>query len=279
MSRVVLAVVLAAFVVAPGAASAPSTHNPISAVDPAGDATSGGPDITGVTISNTMANAIRFEVDLAATGVLPDGHLVAVFINADMNPSTGFFGGFEYSIQTAGTLSPPLLGQWNGTEYVTVTAAVLVKSWDSTNGTMTFQIPNSALGNTTAFTWWAATEILPEVEDDFDDVAPDGTAVYSYTLGAPHVTGATARYSPATPRAGRRFSVTGVTLRLSSEETVPATSYRCRATLAGRAIRGTGRGGCTYLLPRNARGKRLVVTTTATLGTESRPVRRTFRVR
>jgi hypothetical protein len=279
MSRVALAAVVVVLVAAPGASPALSAHNPISATDPAGDAAGGGPDITGVTVSNTTANAIRFAVDTATTGVLPDTHLVAVFINSDLNASTGGLGGFEHTIQTAGTVGQVLLGQWNGTTYVPVTASVLVKTWDGATGTMTFQIPNTALGNTSAFTWWVATEVLPDLEDDFDDVAPDGTAVYSYRLGAPHITAATASYSPAAPRAGRRFRVTGVTLRLSSEETVPATSYRCRATLAGRAMRGTGPGGCTYLLPRNARGKRLVVTTTATLGTESRPVRRTFRVR
>jgi hypothetical protein len=277
MSRVALAGVVAAFVLAPGAASAPFAHNPISAADPTGDA-GGGPDITGVTISNTVANVIRFQIAIANPGILPDTHFVAVFINADMNASTGAFGGFEYTIQTGGALGQALVGQWNGDTYVPVEAPSLVKIWVG-GGTMTFQLANSVLGNTTTFTWWAATEILPEIEDDWDDVAPDGTAVYSYTLSTPHVASAAARYAPATPRAGRRFAVSGVTLRLTSDESVAAASYRCRATLAGRAVRGTGRGACTFALPRSARGKRFVVTITATLGTDSRVVRRTFRVR
>ena len=37
-------------------------------------------------------------------------------------------------------------------------------------------------------------------------------------------------------------------------------SYRCLATLGGKPIRGTGRGGCTFELPRSAKRKRLVVT-------------------
>lgn len=44
----------------------------------------------------------------------------------------------------------------------------------------------------------------------------------------------------------------------------------CTATLGGRRLRGTGPGGCTFALPRNANSKRLRVTVTATYGAEQR---------
>jgi hypothetical protein len=277
MLRVALAAVAVALLAAPSASPAPSAHNPISFTDPAGDA-GGGPDITGATISNTAAGVIRFQIAIANATILPDNHLVGVFINADRDASTGFFGGFEYAIQAAGALGQAIVGRWDGMNYAPVSAPSLVKVWVS-GGSMTFQISSAELGNTTGFTWWAVTEALPEPESDWDDTAPDGLDVYSYTVAAPHIGSATARYSSAAPRAGRRFTVAAVTLRLSSDETVPAASFRCRATLGGRAIRGAGRGGCTFSIPRSARGKRLTVTVDATLGSESRTVRRTFRVR
>jgi hypothetical protein len=276
MVRVALFALLVALVTAPGVSAAPAAHNPVSFTDPTGDS-GAGPDITGVTISNTVANVIHFQIAIANATILPDNHFVGVFIDADRNPSTGAFGGFEYSIQTAGALGQTLLGLWNGTTYAQAPAPSLVKIWVS-GGTMTFQISNAVLGNTTGFNFWVATEVLPEA-GDWDDVAPDGTAVYSYGLSTPHLTGATARFSPAAPRAGRRFSVTSVTLRFGANDQAPAASVRCRATLGGKALRGSGRGGCTFSIPRSAKGKRLVVTITAGSGGQSRTFRSTFRVR
>jgi hypothetical protein len=276
MLRIALIVSLVALLAAPGASPAPTAHNPISFTDPTGDS-AGGPDITGVTISNTAARLIRFQVAIANTVLLADNHFVGIFLDTDRDASNGPFGGFEYSLQTTGATGPPLLGRWDGSQYVRAAAPSLVKTWVS-GGTLTFEISAADLANATEFAFWAATEVLPQ-EGDLDDTAPDGDAVYTYTVSNPHIVSATARYSPAAPRAGRRFSVTRVTLRLASNEQVAAASLRCRATLNGKAIRGAGRGGCTFALARTARGKRLVIAITATLGAESRTLRGTFRVR
>ena len=167
-----------------------------------------------------------------------------------MNASTGAFGGFEYTIQTGGALGQALVGQWNGDTYVPVEAPSLVKIWVG-GGTMTFQLANSVLGNTTTFTWWAATEILPEIEADWDDVAPDGTAVYSYTRLDPARRERSARYAPATPRAGRRFAVSGVCFaspptRASRRATAAAPRspvVRCAAPASARTSRPPQRAG------------------------------------
>ncbi len=169
------------------------------------------------------------------------------------------------------------LGRWNGSTYATAPAPSLVKAWAS-GGTMTFQIANADLESTTMFESWAATELLPGA-GDFDDVAPDGTDVYSYALSTPHATGATARFSSAAPRAGRRFTVVGVTLQFGANDQAPAARLRCRARLGGKALRGSGRGGCTFAIPRSAKGKRLVITIAASSGGESRTLRSTFQVR
>jgi hypothetical protein len=49
---------------------------------------------------------------------------------------------------------------------------------------------------------------------------------------------------------------------VGSRTPVRPDGWACSATLAGRPFRGRGPGGCTFRLPRSARGNRLVVTVT-----------------
>jgi hypothetical protein len=220
---------------------------------------------------------IRFEISIANTLLLSEDDAVLLFIDADRASTTGVFEGFEYTIQTAGSLGELVLARWDGSQFVRVAAPSLVKVWES-GGKMTFRIARADLGNTQGFLFFAATETLP-AEDPFDDSAPDGIATFSYTLSSPHIASLQPRFAPAAPRAGRAFSVAGVTAVLETDESVRATSFRCQATLGGRALRGTGPGGCRFALPRTAKGKQLVVAITATFGDQSRMRRTVFRVR
>ena len=261
--------------VAPGAAPSITDRNPVGYDDPTGDSGTG-PDINRVTVSNTATRRVRIQIAVANLPIPSDNHFFAVFLDTDGDESTGPEGGFEWTIQTTGIIGEVVLARWDGSRYARAPAGTVVKSWGS--GTMSFDVAGADLGTATALTFWAATEDLAG-ELPFDDTAPDGDRAYTYELSAPHVVGATARFSSATPRAGRRFSVTGVSLRLSSGETLPAAAFRCRATLAGRAMRGSGRGVCTFTLVRTAQGKRLAVSVTATYFEQSRTLRKTFRVR
>jgi hypothetical protein len=279
----VLALVLAitalgAVSAASGGTRASTAGNPSTFPDSAGDS-GAGPDITNVVVGNTVAGLVRFEISLANAGVLlPDDHFVGVFIDADRNPSTGYQEGFEYTVQTAGSFGELLLGRWNGSDFEEVSAPSLLKVWEG-GGKMTFRVSKADLGNTTGFSFFAATELMSVADDEFADTAPDGIAAFSYTLTTPRIASVRPRYLPATPRAGRPFRVTGVTMKLESDEVLPAASFRCRATLGGKALRGGGSGGCTYSLPRKAKGKRLVLVVTATRGEQSRALRAVLRVR
>ena len=143
---------------------------------------------------------------------------------------------------------------------------------------MTFEISKTDLGNTSGFWFWAATEVLPP-NDTWDDTAPDGDAIWRYMLSVPHVKTARAAVSPAAPRAGKAFRVTAVTFTLETGEQLPASGYRCRATLGGRALRGSGAGACTFSVPGSAKGKRLALTTTASLAGETRTITSAYAVR
>jgi hypothetical protein len=267
---------LATVSAASGSTHARTAHNPQTFPDPSGDS-GGGPDITSVLVGNTAAGLIRFEISIANTVLLSDNDVVVVFIDADRSPATGVFEGFEYTIQTAGSLGELVLARWDGSQFIRVASRSLVKVWES-GGKMTLRISRSDLENTQGFSFFAATEVLP-AEDPFDDTAPDGIATFTYTLSTPHIAAVRPSFAPATPRVGRAFKVASVRVALESDEVLPATTVLCRATLGGRALRGTGAGGCRFSLPRNARGKRLVVAITATVGDESRTLRTVFRVR
>jgi hypothetical protein len=261
---------------ASGSTSALAAHNPRAFPDSVGDSGSGA-DITSVVVGNTAARLIRFEISIANTPVLlREEDFVGVFIDADRSPSTGFAEGFEYSIQTAGSVREANLYRWDGSTFVEVPTQSLTKIWEG-GGKMTLQVSSADLSNTSGFSFFAATELLPG-DDTFDDTAPNGVAAFTYTLSTPHIKSVRPRLAPAAPRAGRAFRVAGVTVTLETGENRTAT-FRCRATLGGKSLRGSGVGGCRFALPRNARGKRLVLAITATVSGQSRTLRKVFRVR
>ncbi|MDF2748876.1 MAG: hypothetical protein K0T00_51 [Gaiellaceae bacterium] len=247
----------------------PTGHNPIKFADPTGDS-AGGPDITAVTISNTAARVIRFEVAIANTAILADNQFVGIFIDVDDDTSNGPFGGFEYTIQAAGALGQAVLGRWDGSAYATTSAPSLVKTWVS-GGTMTFQIAAADLGNATSLTFWAATEVLPD-EGDWADIAPDGDATYTYTLSDPHaptkpltLVAGSATTLPARPVAGKALVVRMGVTRGDTGARLASGTVTCRVRLGSAPLRATGRirrgvASCTMLIPKTAKGKLVRVT-------------------
>lgn len=268
----VLLCALVALLPVASAGASPATHNPVQLADAAGD--SGlAPDIGATTVGNTAARTIRIAVAIGNRTAMQATDILVVPINADRNATTGQ-DGFEYALVSVGGQVGLL--QWNGTTFAPVNAPTLRGSFA---GGQVFEIAASDLGNTTAIDFWVSS-FRADGPDEEEDVAPEGTGVFNYTLSSPHIESVSARFSPTAPRAGRRFRLSTIAVGLESEETVRPNSYRCRATLGGRALRGTGTGGCIFAIPRNAKGKRLTVTITATVGSETQSFRPyVFRVR
>jgi hypothetical protein len=268
----VLLSALAALLLAGTAGAKPSSHNPVQVADATGD--SGlAPDIGTTTVGNTAGRIIRIAVALTNRTAMQPTDVVLVPINADRNAATGN-GGFEYALAAAGGQVGLL--QWNGTTYAAANSPSLRGSFSAGQ---VFEINAAELGNTTAFDFWVLSfrQDGPESEDD---VAPEGTGVFSYTLSTPHIESVAARFAPAAPRAGKRFRLSSILVGLESDEDVRPNSYRCVATLGGKRLRGTGTGGCSFAIPKNAKGKRLSVVITATVGSETQSFRAyVFRVR
>lgn len=251
---------------AAGFATAPAharvaDHNPVEATDPAGDS-NGAPDITRVTVANSLDGFLLFVIQVGNREGIVANDRVSILIDSDQNGQTGAplgDGGVDYLIGVNGTAQRIFLRRWNGTEFEDAAPPSLRGAWGPG---YVAGINRADLGNTSTFDFIVLTG-LENGTDDQLDVAPAG--VYQrYTIGPPHVASIAPRFSPVTPRAGTTFRLNSVQLTFETEETAAAATFGCRATLAGKRLRGTGPGGCTFKLPKTAKGKRVVITVTAT---------------
>lgn len=216
--------------------------------DPAGDATGGAPDITQVVVSNDAAGNITFTLTTNRSTFTADD-VVGILLDTDKNSSTGT-NGVEYAIVLTNGI--PVLLRGNGTGFESAPGTLVV----SPNFTAV-TVNRSDLGATTGFVFAVFSGLGSN--DAAEDDAPDNGA-WSYDLQlAPELGTLAARFAPAKPKAGKVFRLAGTTLRLEDETIVKADSITCVAKLNGKRLAGR----CSWRIPANARGKRLVVTLTA----------------
>lgn len=249
-------------------------HNPIGVPDPRGDS-SGAPDIARVTIANDTLNRILFLIQFWNRDSLVANDLVFVRIDSDRNAQTGKADrgtGIDYVVE----INPPAVTvrRWNGTTFERQASTGQAAFSDG----YVVLINRSELGDTAALRFYVETGIAGGGAIQ-TDTAPD-VAPYEYALSVSHVEDMLPRWTPAIPRAGATFRLSSLSVTLLTGDTLAAARTSCRATLAGKRLRGTGRGGCTFRLPRSAKGKRLVVDITAApAGGEAEIGRQIFRVR
>lgn len=144
--------------------------------DPAGDPTGGAPDVTTIAVANDGAGKITFDITL--TGIPAPDTVVEVPMNTDLSPSGD--DGIDYLWEMDGSNQLALLFRWNGSTYVPHVVSSLRTSFR--NGVLHLEVNRADIGNTAAFMFWvSAFKISGNQVVGFDD-APDGTAVYSYTL-------------------------------------------------------------------------------------------------
>lgn len=236
-------------------------HNPVEATDPAGDS-NGAPDITGVTVANDLSGTILFVVEVANRSGFVANDDVLIYIDSDRSAATGFPDrgrGADYLLRIDATSQQISLGRWNGTSFETAPGTTLRGEWRS--GYVVF-VNRSELGGTSGFAFSVRTRLQSGAGNQ-SDVAPTD-AYLGYTMSPPHIEVIRPAFSPATPRAGSTFRLNSIQLAFETGESARAAAFTCRAMLAGKRIRGTGQGGCTFKLPKTAKGKRFVITITAT---------------
>jgi hypothetical protein len=227
------------------------------------------PDITTVVASNNDAAVISLRINIPNRATLTQDMLVVVWIDSDNNPQTGdpdSLGADYILFLFRGDLA---LGRWDGTDYADAPATSLIFSYQAG---VTFTISASELGNTRRFGF--ATRVfsglvIDETTGAIDfanaatDDAPGAIGFYNFELQITPPTLLIRRVttSPATPRAGRTFTVRMVAARSDTG----AALQNGRVTCVGRAgntrlraqvARVTGGAvTCTWLIPAKAKGK------------------------
>jgi hypothetical protein len=226
--------------------------------DPSGDG-SQGPDVTQLVISNDDNGQITFQFTFSNRPTILTGDDVVAFgLDTDSNGATGDAAGYEYLMGFGFQGQKAVIGKATGPEsYDFNVPQTTVRFAD---GGRTMSINRSDLGNTGAFRMRVET-----AGNGGGDTAPEGGATWDYALVlAPQIVAIRAGFAPAQPRQGKAFALASPTLRLSTGEMVPPQAYSCRATLGGKALKAAGR--CKWNIPKKSKGKRLVITVSATYG-------------
>jgi hypothetical protein len=224
---------------------------PAEYTDQSGDAKSA-PDVTKVTIDLDAATGLlSFEVDLAGSEQLAANGLVGIALDTDRNGATGDSTGSEY-LAIVGADGVALL-KWNGSDMVPFNHAplaigrqpgkLLLVLCSCDIGTQTFDF--AVLG----------------VRGNDVDVAPDKGGTFPIPAVAIEITSFVYTPTPFRPKAGKRFTLKPLGIRLAeTNEVVAPDSLSCTAKLGTKTLKGSGTGGCSWLIPKKTRGKKLNVT-------------------
>jgi hypothetical protein len=227
-----------------------------SFTDPAGDS-GAAPDITAVTAANDAPGAnLTFTVRSNQASLAADA-TVYLWFDADNNQQTGNSGvEAVFVIDATGWA----FLKWNGTQFAPANAASANGS--HVNGLTTFKISKADLGAGDKFRFWADTDQVDANGNPIaQDTAPDGDAVYQYTIAKPLTLRAgTATTVPLRPRAGKAFAVRARITRGDTGGPLASGTVTCTVRVGTARIRATGRvsGGvavCNMTIPKTAKGK------------------------
>ena len=263
------------------AGAAPTAYS-----DPTGD-NGAAADIGAVTADLAADGYVHVKATIANMPALFTPGFVGLALDTDRSGSTGSIRGADYIFGVDMSNLGGSLFKWDGSNYVDAPTQAGDARYLVGGGAIEFLVRPAALGGATSFNFWVVGS-TGEGDSAQDDFAPDsGTWFFEVQKPAPApapapavATSAKATYAPALPTAGKVFRVTGASVRLDNGTSVAAATFRCRATLGGKAVRGTGIGGCSFAIPKTAKGKRLVVTVSATHGSRTLSIApRTFVVR
>lgn len=234
-----------------GAAGATASYT-----DPSGD-NGAAADVGAVAVDLTGDGYLSVKMAISNVPLGQSG-IVLVAFDTDRSGSTGNLAGGEYLLFFDFEEMRPGFAHWNGTEYVDTPADVIMVLGA---GSLELKVKPASLGGVTSFNFIVSA--ATGAEDALQvDRAPDGGTWFFEPAKPNPVTVETirAKFVPAVPRAGGAFQAPLVRIKLSDGKTIVASSFRCVAQLGGKLLRGTGRGGCTFRIPKQAKGMRLRVT-------------------
>jgi hypothetical protein len=160
---------------------------------------SGGPDITAVTVSNDDKGTLTFAIAVPNRPSLTQDMGVAVFLDTDLNASTGYAGGdgADYVIDYEGGTAD--LGKWNGSAWDWSTPQSSLVSSYSSGATLKLNVAD--LGGVSAFNFFVAV-LEMQNGSPVIDFAPDaGHGTWNYRVAiAPPAAPPPAKQPPAKPK-------------------------------------------------------------------------------
>lgn len=257
-----------AFVLVP-AGSAATMSDPATYPDPTGDAKSA-PDLAKVSVMlDPGSGALLFAIDLAADDQLAGNAGVFIALDTDRNSATGDQTGSEYLAAVfsdgAGLL------KWNGSDMVPFNHAPMVISRSARNITVGFC--SCDIGAQT-FNFAAFSLRGQDI-----DVAPDNGATFPPPAQTFTIQSFVYTPKPFLPKSGKRFTLKPLGIRLAeTNEIVAPDSLSCTAKLGKKSLKGSGAGGCSWLIPKKTRGKKLVVAVNVSYQGQTETFSQTFKV-
>lgn len=261
---VILVLAVSAALASPAVASA-SRY-----VDASGE-NAAAPDVTIVTAGPSGDGRIEIVAEGTRMPGIGEAGVYLFAFDTDRNGATGAVFGAEVIIDVDPATFQVFRNRWNGSDYQPFEGSTPIRVlFGADRGGIA--IDPVELGGAQTFNF-AVLVARGELAVGTTDVA--GPWPYPNELEEIQ-----AAFSSKTPRAGALFRVTGARVTLTNDEVVQAETFTCSATLAGKRLRGTGSGGCTFKLPKTARRKQLKITITARYGGEDSTFEPyTFRVR
>jgi hypothetical protein len=248
--------------------------------DPRGDS-GAAPDIAEVEVGNdVIAGPVVIWVETPNRPNLTTADGIGVFLDSDLNPTTGDArtGGIEFLID-AGSSSAQLF-RWNGSDYVQVAAPSLRAEYVADITALRISIHPNELERTRAFNFWVLS-----LTGESTDVAPDGSGLWTYSLiaGTLRLSTVGFRLEPGSPRAGRTFTASMRIVRDDINEITTDGVLTCTLRIGGKTIRATlrryvgDRATCRWRIPTGTAGQRVSGSIAASLGGAS--VRRAIATR
>ena len=296
----VLAVLVLAFAgFAGGSSASVGRADADTFTDPAGDS-AGAPDITQVAISDVAATGM-IKISVTVSGIENSATHLFVFLDTDMDGSTGYEDGSEYAL----SLIPDDQGKlwwdvlhWDGTDWQEVPQSDTL-TYSHAGDVHTWTLSRADLGNPTApgFNFYVSANAVDTGDNvTARDYAPDsGSWAYLFSAPAPTVTTQAATTAvpaakpvigapatvPAKAVAGKHLTVAFRVTRAGA--VLDSGTMTCAPSVGGKAIPhvesfagGTAR--LSFTVPKTAKGKLLKVNVTITVDNRSTTRTATFHV-
>jgi hypothetical protein len=255
-----LATVGAAFLLAPAAAPAADYADPLA---DNGDAA----DIGAVRVQLAGDGYQHLRPEITAQPALFTAGSVLVAFDTDRSATTGADGGLLGADLLVAVDLADLSGavlRWNGSDWEEPETQSGDVRYLVGAGTFELLVRPAVLGEAITSFGFSIFAATGAGEGSHMDRAPDAGMWVFDAAATPTVSTLDVTWSPRLPRAGSVFRPASVQLDLSDGTAVRPASYRCTATLGGKPLRGKGAGGCTFTIPKGAKGKRLEIVVVAT---------------